>query len=117
MPGRGLVCSTRAALLFTFLFLIPFAETAWGQFTEAVNRPDTMDGREAVYATLAREAALFERQGRLLKQLIELVRPSVVHIEAAQARGSLQIRRRNRLWSSTLTLRQNFRFDEPACNS
>ena len=91
MPGRSLVCLIRGPFLLTCVCATLAAPTAWGQFTEATARtPARSAERKEVFAALAQEAAVFERQGRLLKQLIELVRPSVVHIEAHKRESRYQ---------------------------
>jgi len=48
--------------------------------------------REQQYADLAAEVALLEKQGNLLKKVVKLTIPTVVHIEAqhADADGKLQ---------------------------
>ena len=38
--------------------------------------------RDTLYADIAREVALLEQQGNLLKKVVKLVTPSVVHIES-----------------------------------
>ncbi len=42
----------------------------------------TPSERNAQYESLAREYAIWEKQGNMLKKVVQLVRPSVVHIEA-----------------------------------
>src|SRR6185503_17126332 len=48
--------------------------------------------REQQYAELAAEVALLEKQGNLLKRVVKLTIPTVVHIEAqhADSEGKLQ---------------------------
>ena len=40
--------------------------------------------RDVLYEELANEMALIERQARLLKRVVNLIRPTIVHIEAAK---------------------------------
>ena len=50
---------------------------------------ERMAARDAAFRELAESVRLLERQGAVLKQVVKLVRPSVVHIEAEkQAAGS-----------------------------
>ena len=43
---------------------------------------ERMAARDAAFRELAESVRLLERQGAVLKQVVKLVRPSVVHIEA-----------------------------------
>ena len=69
----------------------------WGSFASALGTPAVAqepasvpaeeetansDRRSAMYASLSREVAEFERQGNILKTVVKLVGPTVVHIEA-----------------------------------
>jgi len=58
----------------------------WGQGIE----DDTLtpDQRAQLYLGLERDVAELERHGRVLKTVVKLVSPTVVHIEARKADGS-----------------------------
>lgn len=43
--------------------------------------------RDALYRSIIRDAEVFEREGNLVKRVVRLVRPTVVHIEAAKGIG------------------------------
>jgi serine protease Do len=43
---------------------------------------DTSSARDSLFKEVARELSVLERQGNLLKKVVKLVKPSVVHIEA-----------------------------------
>jgi serine protease Do len=80
------VCSTVAA---TLAIAIP----ARGQFTE-VTSVNTLQDREQQYAELARDVAALDREFGLVKRVVRLVSPAVVHIEATllpKYRGMLEI--------------------------
>jgi len=47
--------------------------------------------RDAMYEAVAKSVAKFEQQGKILKRVVRLVRPTVVHIEAGKGRRPLQI--------------------------
>jgi serine protease Do len=53
---------------------------AWGQF-QGVSRP-TPEARERLYEELWSDAAAIERHGSVLKRVVQLVKPTVVHIDA-----------------------------------
>jgi len=52
--------------------------------------PISVEDREAVYADIAAEVALLERQGNLLKKVVRLVQPCVVHIEAEKVERTVR---------------------------
>jgi serine protease Do len=52
----------------------------------------TREERNELYESLAREVAQLERQGNILKTVVKLVGPTVVHIKAEKARGTRQLR-------------------------
>jgi serine protease Do len=54
----------------------------------ATDVPATGDAREELYREVAQEVAALERQGSLLKKVVRLVKPTVVHIEAAKSTES-----------------------------
>ena len=43
------------------------------------------DDRQRLYAEVAREVAVLEQHGNLLKKVVKLVRPTVVHLEALKS--------------------------------
>jgi serine protease Do len=68
--------------LLTTLALMPgpgFASRAYGQTNLEPLAPEQ---RAELYQSVANAAAQFERQGQLIRQIVKLVRPTVVHIEA-----------------------------------
>ncbi len=58
----------------------------WGGLPARADEFDvqTPAAREALFAELARDVAAIEQQGSILKRVVKLVRPSVVHIEATR---------------------------------
>ncbi len=52
--------------------------------TRAQDPAPPVASRDALYEELANEMALIERQARLLKRVVNLIRPTIVHIEASK---------------------------------
>lgn len=52
---------------------------------------DSTSTRDQVYAELAAEVAALERQGNLLKKVVRLVKPAVVHLESIKFEGETAI--------------------------
>ena len=85
---RGGLYLTLAMLL---LFFLPShrviaqqpATASWESASaEAATPPANQSDREREFADLARDARALEQQARLLKRVVKLVEPSVVHIDA-----------------------------------
>ncbi|MFV2068090.1 MAG: S1C family serine protease [Pirellulales bacterium] len=53
--------------------------------------------RDAMYEAVAKSVAQFEKQGSILKRVVQLVRPAVVHIEAGKGSRQLQIGQQGRV--------------------
>ncbi len=75
--------TVRAALVLTALTL---AAALLAEAPLAADEFETQSpsAREALFADLARDVADLERQGSILKRVVKLVKPSVVHIEATR---------------------------------
>jgi serine protease Do len=73
------------ALFFAWTVAGPGAKFARGQGITAQPASAT---RDQLYQELAQEVAALERQGALLKKVVQLVKPTVVHIEAEKAEES-----------------------------
>ncbi|MCA9223979.1 MAG: trypsin-like peptidase domain-containing protein, partial [Planctomycetales bacterium] len=73
-----------------FVAIALFCLTAWpatpaaAQLTSLSDLP-TAEQRERMFAEVAEEVAALERQGNLLKKVVRLVTPTVVHIEAKKS--------------------------------
>jgi serine protease Do len=67
------------------VFLFAFA-TATAQLFDEV--PTDPESRNRLYLEIAQEVAALERQGNLLKKVVRLVKPTVVHIEAEKTADS-----------------------------
>jgi serine protease Do len=83
MPRR--FCLLVGPLLFlglAFAAVRGSAQTpATGVANESTTAPNSQ-ARDQAYAEIAREVALLEGQGNLLKRVVRLVQPTIVHIEA-----------------------------------
>lgn len=66
-------------VLFWGLALANCAELPGQEFSTA---SDVSPSREELFREVAAEAELFQRQGNLVKKVVQLVKPSVVHVEA-----------------------------------
>jgi serine protease Do len=73
------------------LFLLSSAP-AQAQF-QGVSRPSP-EARERLYEELAADVAAIERQGNVLKRVVQLVKPTVVHIDARKTETSTSGRAR-----------------------
>ena len=87
--STGLAAKARPVLLFcaTSLALqfIAAAGSAQEPFTPPLYRPEV---REQLYQQLHRDVAELEKHGNILKTVVKLVAPTVVHIEAQRSEGS-----------------------------
>ena len=72
---------------FVFCAAGSSATSAWAQaeFQQPLYRPEV---REQLYQQLFRDVEALERQGNVLKTVVKLVGPTVVHIEAKRSEGS-----------------------------
>lgn len=61
-----------------------FAQAQTAEQTPPLHRPEV---REQLYAQLYRDVAELEKYGNVLKQVVKLVGPTVVHIEAQRSEG------------------------------
>jgi serine protease Do len=76
----------RIVLLATVVLL---ANVRWAQAQPLDAQPvSSRQAREVLFDEIAREVAALERQGSLLKKVVRLVTPTVVHIEAEKPRVS-----------------------------
>jgi serine protease Do len=75
----------RAVAIFAFLSSSLVAP-ALAQF-QGVSRP-TPEARDRLYQELAGDVAEIERQGNVLKRVVQLVKPTVVHIDARKTETS-----------------------------
>jgi serine protease Do len=66
--------------------------TARAQF-QGVSRP-TPEARQKLYEELATDVAVIERQGNILKRVVQLIKPTVVHIDARKTETSTSGRAR-----------------------
>ena len=64
------------------------------QPSEALDPPPSAAARERLFRELAEEVAILEKQGNLLKKVVRLVKPTVVHIDATK--NSTDFPRRNK---------------------
>jgi serine protease Do len=83
----SLVCGTRigwalALAMFAGLSLGPGRLAAQAVIESAVESDLSADQRNEMYASLSREVDELERHRRILKTIVRLVSPTVVHIEA-----------------------------------
>jgi serine protease Do len=87
----------QAAFLATAFLLLPVAlalpPLARGQ-TKEVERETAAESREQLYAELAADVEALERQGNIVKRVVQLVQPTVVHIEAKHQEGDERFARR-----------------------
>jgi serine protease Do len=93
----------RTALIVPSLLVAAFASTATAQINDVaatsskapiVLTPSTRGDREAEYAALARDVETYDRELGLVKRVVKLVTPAVVHIESKplpRYEGRLQI--------------------------
>jgi serine protease Do len=72
------------------MWLVLFAEACPAQFSLTAQTP-TID-RDRLYQEVAEEVAALERQGNILKKVIQLAQPTVVHIEAKKAHSDVSRR-------------------------
>lgn len=70
-----------------FLLMLLCAGPCQAQFSFAA-QPSKAD-RDRLYEEVAAEVAVLERQGNILKQVIQLAQPTVVHIEAKKSPSEL----------------------------
>lgn len=63
--------------------VLGFAASAHGQLDE--DETSSREARDLLYDQIAREVAALERQGSVLKKVVQLTKPTVVHIEARRA--------------------------------
>lgn len=75
----------RLALLAIFPALV-LVQPVLAQSDYEFFRPVSAQERTEEYENIAREVSLLEKQSQLLKRVVKLVRPSVVHINAVTAR-------------------------------
>jgi len=77
--------------LASLLVLLAAVASPLGAQTPAADRledlPTTAEARQQLYEEIDREVAALQRQGTLLKRVIRLVTPTVVHIEAEKSRS------------------------------
>lgn len=64
------------------LFTSVASDTRAQEFIPASSETPSAEARERLYAELARDVEWLERQGNVLKRVVKLVKPNVVHIEA-----------------------------------
>ena len=85
------------AFLATAFLLLPLAlalpPLARGQ-TKEVERETAAESREQLYGELAADVEALERQGNIVKRVVQLVQPTVVHIEAKHQEGDERFARR-----------------------
>ena len=85
------------AFLATAFLLLPLAlalpPLARGQMKE-VERETAAESREQLYGELAADVEALERQGNIVKRVVQLVQPTVVHIEAKHQEGDERFARR-----------------------
>ena len=101
-------CPSPAAftLVLCLLTLIP-------PVAKAEPTPPAAAARDQLYAEIAAEVAVLERQGNLLRKVVRLVKPTVVHIEAEKPPSRAKIApNRNRVEESGagVIIRQNNRW-------
>jgi serine protease Do len=84
---RQMMASLNLALLFFLGWGWIGAHPALAQ-TNSLDEPLSTEARERLYAEISAEVAALERQGNLLKKVVRLVQPTVVHIEAKKSNGS-----------------------------
>jgi len=98
------VSRVRSGLVFPSLLLAAFvSSTVNAQVTDVATKssgapviltPSTRNDREAEYAALARDVETYERELGLVKRVVKLVTPAVVHIESKplpRYEGRLQV--------------------------
>lgn len=76
-----------AAVLLLFAFAFPICQPATGAEAVPAYTVST-EARERLYGEIAAEVAELERKGNLLKRVVQLVKPTVVHIEAQKVATS-----------------------------
>ncbi|MBW3597785.1 MAG: trypsin-like peptidase domain-containing protein [Planctomycetes bacterium] len=89
MIRSGTRGSTLVALFGALALLLSdgvFAPRAWGQF-QGVSRPSP-EARDRLYEELWTDVTAIERHGNVLKRVVQLVKPTVVHIDARKVEST-----------------------------
>jgi serine protease Do len=93
-PAKGLGWNGRAFLILALLISLPtanYSPNARGEDAEFVAAE--VATRDQLFEELAQEVAVLRTHGSLLKKVVRLAKPSVVHIEAEKIQASATRRR------------------------
>ncbi|HZL87330.1 MAG TPA: trypsin-like peptidase domain-containing protein [Pirellulaceae bacterium] len=83
----------RATVLSMLSLALVFPPLASGQ-TKAGQAEGESESRDDLFAKLAADVDALQRQGNIVKRVVQLVRPTVVHIEAKHQEGNERYARR-----------------------